>query len=212
VHLGLADAANRRQLGDLLRMRGGLHEIAPGPARLPTPEAKKLARRAFLTTRFLALDEKSLEVGAMDKDRPAIVDRPKALLRPVPDSVAVETKELCDLVRIVQIGLFDQIDPIPPSSRGLPVESTHRGLPAASRRDAVCHPRVNLAFDPGDAAFRYCYRCREASVADICVQSASAKPSSSLDFIQANKGRLRLLIFGLHRFHPRSIEHGWKIV
>ena len=153
VHLGLADAADRRQLGDLLGMRGDLHEIAPGPARLTTPEAKKLARRAFLTARFLALGEERLEVGAMDKNRPAIVDRPKALLRPVPDGVTVETKELSDLVRIVQTRLFDQVDPIPPSSRGLPLGSTHRGLPAASRRDAVGDPTVDLPFDPGNTAF-----------------------------------------------------------
>jgi hypothetical protein len=212
VHYGLADAAKRLELGDLLRMRGGVHEIAPGPARLPTPEAKKLAGRAFLTPYFLALGEERLEVGAMDKDRPTIVDRPKALPKPVADSVAVQAKELCDLVRIAQIRLFDQIDPVPPSSRGLPLESGHRDSPAASRRDAVCHPPVDLSFNPADAALGDSHGEGKAAIADVCVQSTSTKASPCLDFIKANKNRLRLYLFGLHRFHPRSIEHGGKIV
>ena len=102
MHLGFANAADRRQLGDFLRVWGDVHQAFPRRPRHPTPEAIKLAERAFLPPRLLALGEKRLEFGAVDTDRPAIVDRCQALLEPVADRVAMDVKELRDLARIVE--------------------------------------------------------------------------------------------------------------
>jgi hypothetical protein len=64
------------------------------------------------------------------------------------DGVAVQAKKLRNLVRIVKLSCLNQIDPIPAPARRLPIASKHRGSPVAARRDAVCDPPVDLAFDP----------------------------------------------------------------
>jgi hypothetical protein len=122
----------------------------------------------------------------------------------------MDVKELRDLVRIVQVRRFDQIDRRRRADLlfGVAMEAS----PAAASGDAISHPTVDLAFDPGDTALGDRHRRREATVANVGVQGAAAEASSCLDLTKTNEGRSGLHVFGRHGFHPCSTGDGWKMV
>src|SRR5208282_6435910 len=148
VHPGLADAADRRQLRDCFRVRRDIHQVFPRCPGCATPETIELSGGAFLVPPLLASGEERLQVGAVHEDRPAIVDRVEALLEPVPDGVAMDTQELCDLTRVIELRPFDQIDPISPPTRGLLLLRGHGSSTAPASGDAVRNPAIDLALDP----------------------------------------------------------------
>jgi hypothetical protein len=56
----------------------------------------------------------SLQNGAVNKDRAAIVNRGESVLEPVPNGVAVNAKELGYVCQIIAARLFDPVHGITP--------------------------------------------------------------------------------------------------
>ena len=186
MHFRLADRAYGGQLGDLRSMLGDIRHPAIWRPRRATLEAEELAKTAHLLPRPLPLRQERLERGAVDQQRPAVVDRLQSFPQPLPDRIAVNAEELRDLRDIVANAGLDPVErvaaPLTRSLFGLRIGVSG----VAVRGDAIGNPAVNLVFDPGDAARRNRDGRRKATVADVRIDRTAAHAGSRKNLLQTN--------------------------
>jgi hypothetical protein len=107
VHCGFADTAKGGETSDLIRTKGKIGGVALWLARRSASEAEEFAGCAFLSPGLLPFLNESLQHGAVNNNRAAVINRGEPLFEPMPNGVAVNAKELGDVRRIIAAQLLD---------------------------------------------------------------------------------------------------------